>query len=1486
MIARSPNPHHEDDMRSFLLRTVGGAGLAALLVMAGGSLPASGQEIAAMRDPTAANPLTFMATGATAHGDWQAAVTVSSDRWTPGQALQVTVVLRLSAAHLSSLAAAGIKADKLCALVTAERTFDADGWMRLPSDEKMSTLLTPAGLAIEGGVQGAVTNRFGYAFGSPLDEFQTKPSSQLVEGQTPDTRIAAFSFWTALPADLPPGLYRLRVDLGVMAGTVRYNLNGYTFAARPFAPDVGTYAYSPWLIPASGFHVSGRAVDAMRIQPRFPWVLLWSYNSNGYQGVVAEEDRPRFALSNRNIIPDEVILPMYNDAGTVISYSLEPQFPADTIDTLQNIPWNWSSGELSVTIAGPDGAKINLGTAKFVAKSGNGPTTKNTAFTAWKPYMYGRYTVTATGWIADTSGQRYRGGGTYRFWIAKRMTLATATFQGMPYPVGSTYGRDTQFNPAVPADVQVTAQLYPGSDPARLRTLSYSGKATPAGLYGAAQGMKSFPLDAPGEYHAQLLATYTDAEGHLWVSTMRHAGVVYSESSAVIARGKKFAVGGKYVERGETKFEGYVGPDGTNHLAHITFPYQSGDVLLIAAEGQGANKIEPVLTYQMQGDTSAWDTTLNSVGTTNLRTRTSNSYSPHLYPEYITAVEYYYGAAPRPGFMGRFIVGESNTRAPYWPVSPNSFGGQIGASPNGDAPGDIYRLLGGIVLRRPGQDPMYAGYISSAFLLAKGSNNNRVVAPGSEDLNGPLGEKARFFLVGLRPGTSFTLGSSFRAAIQIDPLLPVAIRFTLTYPDGRQRVAEGVGDRFGSFAGSAAWPLDVGGIYTYQIQSTWNGYEGRMPGLPESGGEFFVYTSPRPAGAAGLRIDGASQRTFSATTGAVIGGTSTAAVVHYTLITPGAVTEQGDLPVKNGRFQFTFDPAAVHAKVPLYDITSITTGKPQIGRVIHLTFFSEEKAAGASFFDVNRVILRGTTAIAARTNPPSTASMTGPGTLQALPGVDQSARAADEQPRGVRVGTVSPASVALQNPQIDELVRDGDLVKVSDESDALLPSRTHERLRQYFKGVPIIGADVTRQRDRGAAVSIFGVLHRGIDIDVSPTVSAEAAAGVVTRATAARLPDDRPPELVILPTDDGLYRLAWRAEARTETDVRACFVDAVTGRMLLDYSILQAGAAQAPRAASGVRVQDNRGDDSRTASAIRSGVQEAVSGTGRTGGALAGGVPGDEAVRDARAGIDATRRYFVRRFGSFPLDQREAAVPVVVHPASEAGWDRLGPGYGLYFAGAFWDGRMVVLGEGTPRGALAEGRAWSNAARSLDLIGHELTHAVTDAMPGFIYRNESGALAEALADIVGTAVEFESQPAGQGPSLADYLIGEDATPGGVRSLVDPRAHGHADHYSGRGAGTGDSGGVHGNSTIASHAFFLAVEGGTNRTSGLTVDGVGPAHRDQIERAFLRAFLYMLPSSATFEDARAATAQSARDLYGEGSSAERAISAAWSAVGVK
>src|SRR6202008_875068 len=132
----------------------------------------------------------------------------------------------------------------------------------------------------------------------------------------------------------------------------------------------------------------------------------------------------------------------------------------------------------------------------------------------------------------------------------------------------------------------------------------------------------------------------------------------------------------------------------------------------------------------------------------------------------------------------------------------------------------------------------------------------------------------------------------------------------------------------------------------------------------------------------------------------------------------------------------------------------------------------------------------------------------------------------------------------------------------------------------------------------------------------------------------------------------------------------------------------------------------------------------------------------------------------------------------------------------------------------------------------------------------------------------------------------DYAMGEDtirgvATPlNGIRSLSDPRTHLQGgivspDHYSRRYTGDLDEGGVHINAGIAGEAFYLAIEGGTNRTSGLTVQGVGAANREQIEKVYYRAFTLLLPADATFSTARAATIQASRDLYGAGSTVERA-----------
>ena len=910
--------------------------------------------------------LFFEGSGHTRFGDWSADGSASSAAFAPGAAVRLDVRQRLAPGHLAARAAAKLPVSAVVLPVTAERTFDADGWLRLPSDERMSTLLTPAGLAIEGGVIGAVTDRYGYAFRTTLDLLGTVPAALGTE--VGDAVAFRFRLAGKLPADLPPGLYRLRLDFGAKTGTRTVNLNGYTFAGRPLTDQQGTscYFYSP-LVPSRGTTVSWREVDGATLVPRVPWVLLSAYNSNGYRGVVADEDRGRFAISDRSLINDEVVLPLYDNSGNRLAYSLEPQMPFDAIDPLQALPWDFSKGELTVSVAAPDGSVTFVGTKPFVGKSGTGPTTKDARFTAWKPSAYGLHTVTAKGWMQDLSGRRIEAGGTYRFWIAKRMTMATATFQGMAYPVGTKYGRDIAFSPAVPADVTVTATLYPGSDAAKARSVTYSGKATEAGVFGAAQGMQSFPLDAPGEYHASILARYTDADGHLWVCVMRHAGVVYPADSPIVARGKKVLVDGKPVERGETGKEGWVDDDGESHLQHVTFPWNAGDVLLIAAEGEGANKIEPVMTYEVKGEEKPWDSRLNSVGVSNLSIRTSNGYSPHLFPEFVTDVEYYYGAAPRPGFMSRFLVGESNVKSPYWPTSPNSFGGQIGAHSNGDQPGDVYRLLGGVVRRPKDGTAQYAGYLASAFLLPAGTNNNRVVAPGSEDLIGPLGTKARFFLVGLRPGMAYELGAAFAPAVQIDPILPVKVRFVLTYPDGRTKTAEGTGDAFGSFVGAERWPLDVTGAYRYTLAAEWDGHAGGMPGLTASGGELYVYRKERPSGAAGLRVTLPSPATVSPTTGIRIDGTSTAKSVRCAVIMPGAVISVGEIPVESGRFTYRFDPLAVHAAVPLYDVVNNRTEKPELGRLVHVTFFTEEKAPdGTTFHDFARVILRGATAVTAR----------------------------------------------------------------------------------------------------------------------------------------------------------------------------------------------------------------------------------------------------------------------------------------------------------------------------------------------------------------------------------------------------------------------------------------------------------------------------------------------------------------------------------------
>jgi bacillolysin len=516
---------------------------------------------------------------------------------------------------------------------------------------------------------------------------------------------------------------------------------------------------------------------------------------------------------------------------------------------------------------------------------------------------------------------------------------------------------------------------------------------------------------------------------------------------------------------------------------------------------------------------------------------------------------------------------------------------------------------------------------------------------------------------------------------------------------------------------------------------------------------------------------------------------------------------------------------------------------------------------------------------------------------------------AQQQPtRGhVSMAGLSSGDVRDSGTRVTSMRRSGELRLRMTRADPLVAGRTHERLDQYYRGVRVFGGDVAEQFSRGQLVSVFGNVYDDIAINTSPDIDVERAQQIIEDRAGVTLGPNRTLELVILPRN-GTYTLAWRGRAFANDDVREYFVDARTGDIAFEYSNLQTQTAVGRGTGvlgdskklsvmpSGgqfvasdklrppsIETNDLKGDHLRTVSYLN-GI------TRLTASDLASDSDNtwtDGMTVDAHAYIGWTYDYYFKRFNRRGLDNRDRPIVAVVHPARRQDVQQNFGQFSVFYTNAayFGDG-IMVFGVGLPPGFTLGGRTWDYSSGALDLVAHELTHGVTDYSSGLIYLNESGALNEAFSDIMGTSVEFFYQEPGNGNLRADYLFWEDTVkPAGIRSLADPMAYGNPDHYSRRFTGTADNGGVHSNSGIANQAFYLAIEGGTNRTSGLAVQGVGAANRAQMEHVFYRAFTQMLPANATFAVARAATIQAARDLYGANSAAERAVTQAWTAVGV-
>jgi Zn-dependent metalloprotease len=220
----------------------------------------------------------------------------------------------------------------------------------------------------------------------------------------------------------------------------------------------------------------------------------------------------------------------------------------------------------------------------------------------------------------------------------------------------------------------------------------------------------------------------------------------------------------------------------------------------------------------------------------------------------------------------------------------------------------------------------------------------------------------------------------------------------------------------------------------------------------------------------------------------------------------------------------------------------------------------------------------------------------------------------------------------------------------------------------------------------------------------------------------------------------------------------------------------------------------------------------------------------------------------------------------------------VGDTFGEPMSNAFFNGRQMAYGDG-------DGNLFTRFTKALDVVGHELTHGVVSFTSNLDYFAESGALNESFADIMGSLISQWKY--NQTVDQADWYIGKDVLgPGariqGVRTLTGQKAYSNdpdfgtdpqPKHYQDRYTGARDRSGVHINSGIPNHAFYLAA---------MIIGGYAWEKTGKIWYVTLKSGL---SQSATFEEAANATIAIAGQLYGSDSDEQTAVRSAWQQVGV-
>ncbi|GAB3201301.1 Zn-dependent metalloprotease [Pontibacter aydingkolensis] len=470
---------------------------------------------------------------------------------------------------------------------------------------------------------------------------------------------------------------------------------------------------------------------------------------------------------------------------------------------------------------------------------------------------------------------------------------------------------------------------------------------------------------------------------------------------------------------------------------------------------------------------------------------------------------------------------------------------------------------------------------------------------------------------------------------------------------------------------------------------------------------------------------------------------------------------------------------------------------------------------------------------------------------------------------------------------------------------------THQRFEQYYKGIKVEHASYIVHSKNGVVQSINGDFKKISNLNTQATLSEKAALANALQyvnaqtymwqvpeqeAWAKQLANDPNAtfypkgELVIIKNDfantkekQGKPVLAYKFDIYAHKPVSRdyVYVNAQTGEVVFKDAIIKHATATGTAATrySGSRSittdsyngsyrlrEFTRGNgietyNCKTGTSYTSAVDFTDNDNNWTSGEF-NNTAKDNAALDAHWAAQMTYDYFKLKHNRNSFDNAGAKIKSYVH-------------YDKNYENAFWNGSVMTYGDGATR---------FDALTSLDVGAHEIGHAVCSNSANLVYQNESGAMNEGFSDIWGAAVEYYAAP-----EKSIWLIGEDIDKQrpALRSMSDPNSEGQPDTYKGDMwySGTGDNGGVHYNSGVLNHWFYVLSVGksGTNDIgNSYSVTGIGI---DAAARIAYRTETVYLTSNSVYADARTYSIQAAIDLYGAGSAQVIQTTNAWHAVGI-